>query len=285
MVLAPATAASSAAISLKHDTSIIDYSADVQGCAKASNSVHKFSLKNGAGQVSEKDSAVTCPNSKGGYSTDTYGDSFDEFGVTQSIASLPHNYSYLNSSWNISALTSLSALGKIKSCPYQSESFLDYFYNGTGYSYGYINETYQECYAEAYIDIDPEMEIDDQTTGQFWGFGFSGFYATAGSYADNYTETINYTTAGWTNSSYSCTTCWGSFGSGGTSAINTNIYGNVSASTYSLLWSKGDKVTIYAYAFIESGVELYYAKSGKASASVTATGPRGHVDLTSFSFS
>jgi hypothetical protein len=284
MVLAPATAASSAAISLKHDTSMIDYSANVQGCAKATNTVHKFSLLTGTGQASMKATATTCGPVKGGYTVNSYGNSYTELGVSQSFASLAHNYSSLNSSWNISAVLSLSAAGTIKHCPYQTISEMISGYNGTGFANGWLNETYQQCYAEAYVNLDPEEQVYDQTTGQNWGFGFSGYYVTAGSYAENYTETINYTTVGWTNSTYSCTTCWGSFGAGGTTAVNTNIYGNVTASTYGLSWSKGDKVTISAEVFVEVGVELYYAKAGTASASLVATAPRGHVDLTSFTF-
>lgn len=284
MALAPASAAATGALSFKHATSLIDVSSDSQGCASASNPVHSFKLKTGVGAISQKESATTCSASKGGLTTDSNAGSFDEIGITQNYASLTHNYSYLNSTWSVNALTTLSASGKIKNCPYQNESFVDYFYNGTGFSYGYVNETYQNCYAEAYVYVDPEMLIDDYTTGQYWGFGFSGYYAYAGEYADNFSETINYTTAGWTNYSYACTTCYGSYGPGGTTAVSTTVYGNVTGSTYGLLWSKGDHVEIYAEIFVETGVELYYAKAGKASASIDAAGPRGHVDLTAFSF-
>ncbi|HTT25829.1 MAG TPA: hypothetical protein VMH90_02550, partial [Thermoplasmata archaeon] len=66
--------------------------------------------------------------------------------------------------------------------------------------------------------------------------------------------------------------------------INTNVVASVAASTFGLTWSKGDKVTIYATAFIEAGVEIYSVKGASATASLTATAPRGHVDLTSFTF-
>src|SRR5579863_2683473 len=67
MVLAPAAVASSAAIGFSHDTEILDYSANIQGCAHASNTVHKFSMKNGVGQAAEKASAITCSKAKGGF--------------------------------------------------------------------------------------------------------------------------------------------------------------------------------------------------------------------------
>lgn len=285
MVLAPSAAASSAALSLPHDTPIIQFSSYAQGCSKGLDPTHSFSVKTGFGAISEKDTASTCYAIKGGYSVDSDADSYDELGATQNFASLTHNYTSLNGTWNITATADLAASGKIKNCPYSTESFSVLFYNGTGYGSGWINETYQDCYAEAYIYMDPQMEIDDITSGQYWGFGFSGFYATAGAYADNYTETINYTTPGFgVNTTYSCTTCYGSYGPGGVTAINTNVYANVTAATYGLSWAKGDHVQIYAEVFVETGVEIYYAKAASATSSLTAVPHTGHVDLTAFTF-
>jgi hypothetical protein len=286
MVLAPAASASTSAIVLRNASVVLDYGVNVQGCAHGSNTVHKFNLKTGIGATSEKAMGKACGAASGGYKTDTYSNSYTEFGFIQNYPSLAHNYSYINSSWTISALTTLksSTTSSIKNCPYQTSSSLDNFYNGTGFALGWVNETYQNCFSEASVNIDPQAQVDDITSGQYWGFGFSGYYATAGAYADNYTETENFTTKGWTNATFSCTTCYGSFGAGGTTTVKTTVYGNVTAATYGILWSTGDHVQVYGEIFISTYAEVFGVKGATDSASIVASGTGGHVDLTSFSF-
>jgi hypothetical protein len=230
----------------------------------------------GIGKMDMSGQAKTCSAKLGGVNVESYSDVEAELGAFQAVK-LTAAASTVNVTWNIHAIATTAATGKLGKCPTTNYSATGLFINSTGgSSYGYINESESFCEVEAFMEIFAETEIYDSSAGTY-AYGFNLIADNeSGSYYENYVETINYTNPAWTNSTYSCLNCSGTFG-----PASTNTYSGTYSSYTSGTWAKGDKlqITTYVYAFAEAYIE--YASHAKTSASFDgATGPN-HMDLTS----
>jgi hypothetical protein len=277
LALTPIASATSAIFSLKGASPIISNSFQENGCATANAARPSFSFTTGVGHVDLSGMAKLCSKAKGGHAVSSSGTAYSELGV-QKTMKLTRTYSYLNASWNVSASALITAVGSILKCPYTKSSFSYLTSNATGaLSTVYVNETEQDCYAEAGVSISPELEIC--SANSCYGYGFAGVSYETGPYTENYTETVNYTSGAYPNGTYSCTTCYGNLGPSGTYSISAAPSASVTGS-----WAKGTTVTIMAFLFIDVFAEVYHANSAHASAVLNAKASVGHVAITSFTF-
>jgi hypothetical protein len=274
MALSPAASAVTPNPAFKNASPQIYDSLGIQGCSTGKLARPGISMKTGGGHLSMSGTSKTCFPVKGGSSviSQMYGDV--ELGATETMK-LTKPATQVNISWNISALATTAAVGKLTHCPWQNYSFYGISINASGGTSGvFINESDQYCAATSEWEIYSEPEVYDMTTGTYTT-GFAYMQNESGNYYDNYTETLNYTAPGWVNQTYS-----GSYSQVYGASSSTRI--NWAPSTVlSGSWAKGDRLVIYAQIYVYASTAIEYAKGGNAKVSFLAATGLYHADLTS----
>jgi hypothetical protein len=248
---------------------------DFSGCGKSVSAHATFSAVTGGGHADLKTRAETCSPANGGPAISSYGANGVQFGLMHSMK-LAKAINYVNATWNITLAASASASGKVTKCPYTTTHYQFNFTTGVEW----YNYTEQFCYSEAFIEVVPQIEICDWTQNLCADTGFPGAYLTAGSYAENYSYSYNYSSPSvGTNTSYSCTACYGSFGSGG-----SMTYSYTSNDSVVQLWPAGNAVTLSATVYMYAASEVQNEKGAHDIATIDDASPRYHTSLLSFTW-
>ncbi|MCI4317000.1 MAG: hypothetical protein L3J96_00545 [Thermoplasmata archaeon] len=276
LALSSVNVAASAAMSYHGDHVIFGNTGfDFSGCGRADKPQATMSAVTGTGHADMKTHAATCSAANGGPAISSYGADSVQFGLMHSMK-LAKAINYVNSSWNITLAASVNATGKVTKCPYTSTHYQ--FNLSAGVEW--YNTTQQFCYSEAFIEVVPQVEICDWTQNLCADTGFGAAYIVAGSYAENYSISYNFSSPSvGTNSSYSCTTCWGSLGTGGLASYSFNT--NQSAVQF---WPAGDSVTLSATLFMYAVSEVQNAKGAHDEAVIDDSLPHYHTNLLSFTW-
>lgn len=278
MALAPATSAATPAI-FHGTTPLISEDLYLNGCAKGKLSKPTISPSTGFGKAGFSASAKTCSTKLGGNTVESYADASEEVGL-QDAVHLAKAATNVNVTLNVKGSYLVNAVGKFANCPWDNYTYSGLFSNGTGTSFGYINETEQYCESEAFWGGFLEIYVYDATTGVYTyasllpGIGGN----SSGNYFENYIFTENWTNPAWyaMNYSYTCLNCSGTLGSAASGTFASSLPASISGS-----WAKGDHLIIYAYAYLYADTYIVGEKGGKATASFNGATLGGHVDVTS----
>lgn len=273
MVASPMAGAASA-VSFPHSTQSISWSNYQNGCAVGKVAKPGISLTTGAGHLSMKSVAKTCPALKGGKAVTSYADSSSGLGVTEYMK-LTKAATTANVSWNISATALAAATGAIPThCPSNHYSF-SYTSGNTTVTF---SENYSYCSSEANWAIYIEPEVYDVTTSTY-SYSFMYMSNVSGNYFDSYSYTYNYSNPYYTNTTYS-----GSYSQTWGGPYTTHI--SWAPSTIMTgVWSVGDHLVVYANMYAYCYAEVQGEGHASAVAGISATPTTGHVDLTGITVS